>query len=66
MKADKRRKKQKQASAIDAIFGGSDSDDGADYDPEAAEEGAGVAADEVDEMEVPSCILMSLKLEELP
>jgi len=41
MKADKRRKKQEQESAVDAIFGGSDSDDGGDYDPEAAEEGGG-------------------------
>ena len=40
MKADKRRKKkQKEAEqAQDPIFGGSDSDDGGDYNPDAAEE----------------------------
>jgi hypothetical protein len=51
MKADKRRKKQKQESAVDAIFGGSDSDDGVDYNPDAPEEGVGVDAEEAEYIE---------------
>ena len=41
MKVDKRRKKkqrEEEEQAADPIFGGSDSDDGGDYNPEAAEE----------------------------
>ena len=40
MKADKKRKKNKREEEVDAIFGASDSDDGGDYNPDAAEEEA--------------------------
>lgn len=38
IKADKRRKKKMKEDIVDAIFGGEDSDDGGDYDPDAQEE----------------------------